>query len=77
MGKEIINEKDMEQVVGGYMNFNYNTKVLTYTHEETREVTTYQILNFDEAWKLNNEMHGQGVHEDQIIAALKSKGYIK
>ena len=50
------------------MNFNYNTQILTYTHEETGVVTTYQILDFENAWKTSNNMHGQNIHEDSIIA---------
>ena len=76
MSKEYINEEALDQVVGGYMNFNYNTKVLKYRHEETQAVTTYQILDFENAWKLSNALHAQNMHEDQIIARLQSEGYI-
>ena len=77
MSREFINEENLEQVVGGLMNFNYNTKILTYTHEETGAKTKYQIVDFEQAWKLSNQLHGQGLHEDKIMAQLKAKGYIK
>ncbi len=77
MAKQMINEESLDQVVGGLMNFNYNTKILTYKHEETGVKTTYQILDFENAWKLSNSLHGQNLHEDKIIAQLKAKGYIK
>lgn len=77
MAKEFLNEESLDQVVGGYMNFNYKTKVLTYRHEETKEVTKYEITNFEEAWKLSNELHAQNLHEDIIIARLKSAKYIR
>lgn len=76
MAKEIIPEEVLDKVVGGYMNFNYYTKILTYTHEETGEVTTYKILDFQNAWSLSNTLHGQNIHEDTIIAQLKSNKYI-
>ena len=37
MAREIINEEHLDNVVGGWMHFNANTKILTYTHEETGE----------------------------------------
>ncbi len=76
MAKQMINEEALDQVVGGLMNFNYKTKVLTYKHEETGAKTTYKILDFDAAWKLSNSLHAQNMHEDKIIAQLKAKGYI-
>ena len=75
--RERLNDDNMEYVVGGYMNMNYNTKILTYTHEETKNVTRYQILDFENAWKLSNELHSQNHHEDSIIAELISRGYIQ
>ena len=76
MAKQMINEEALDQVVGGLMNFNYKTQVLTYKHEETGAKTTYKILDFNAAWKLSNDLHGQNIHEDKIIAQLKAKGYI-
>ena len=73
---EMLNDDALGQIGGGYMNMNYNTNVLTYTHEETQAVTTYQILDFEKAWKESNRMHAENYHEDQIIAYLKSNGYI-
>ena len=77
MAKQLIDEENLDQVVGGLMNFNYKTKVLTYTHEETGAKTKYQILDFENAWKLSNSLHSQNLHEDKIVAQLKAKGYIK
>jgi hypothetical protein len=71
-----INEESLDQIVGGYMNFNYHTNILTYTHEETNAVTKYQIKNFEKAWKRSNELHAQNLHEDKIIADLLSHDYI-
>lgn len=71
-----ISDEALEYVVGGYMNMNYNTKILTYTHEETKVVTRYKILDFEKAWKTSNALHSQNVHEDNIIAELISNGYI-
>ena len=74
--RKAIADEALDKIVGGYMNFNYNTNVLTYTHEETGEVTTYQIDDFEHAWKLSNSMHGDNYHEDTIIETLLNKGYI-
>lgn len=76
MSKEIINDDSLDQVVGGFMNFNYMTKVLTYTHEENHTVTKYQIKDFEKAWKLSNALHAKNLHEDDIIAQLINNGYI-
>lgn len=76
MAREALNDESLNRVVGGWMHFNYYTQVLTYTHEETGQVTNYNILDFENAWKLSNELHGQNLHEDAIMAQLMSRGYI-
>ena len=76
MARELVNDEALEQVVGGLMNFNYYTQVLTYTHEELGTVTKYKILDFKKAWVMSNELHGQNLHEDKIIAQLIESGYI-
>lgn len=77
MSREQIKDESLDKVVGGLMNFNYNTNVLKYTHEELHTVTTYEIVDFMAAWQLSNARHADGVHEDQIISELLDKGYIK
>lgn len=76
MAREMLNDSSAENVNGGFLYFNYDTKVLTYTHEETGNVTTYHINDFEKAWKLNNKMHGENKHEDVIIQTLLDNGYI-
>lgn len=76
MARELLNDESLEKVVGGFLHFNYYTNVLTYTHEETGVVTTYDIYDFENAWKLNNTMHGENKHEDVIIQTLLDNGYI-
>ena len=76
MAREMINDGKLDQVVGGFMHFNANNNVLTYTNEDTGEVTTYDIDDFDNAWTVSANLHGQNIHEDRIIAILLSKGYI-
>ena len=77
MAREALSDDLLDRVVGGWMHFNYYTQVLTYTHEETGVVTNYDIIDFEKAWKLSNELHGQNLHEDKIMAQLMDKGYIK
>ena len=69
-----LNDNDLDQINGGLMDFNGD--VLTYTSPETGVVTTYTILNYDEAWKMSNDMHAQNYREDTIIKKLKQNGYI-
>lgn len=76
MAREMLNEDSLDKVVGGFMHFNYYTKVLTYTHEETGAVTTYDIYDFEKAWKLSSKMHGDNKHEDVIMQTLIDNGYI-
>ena len=76
MKNQILSDEELDQVIGGLMNFNYDTKVLTYTHEERKTVTKYNIVDFEKAWKLSNARHAENVHEDNIIAEMLSKGYI-
>ena len=50
--------------------------VMTYTHQD-KTVTKHQILNYDKAWELSNEMHAKNYREDDILTVLRSKGYVK
>ena len=75
--RQAISDETLDYVVGGWMHFDYNNKTLRYEHEETGEVTYYDVLDFGNAWKTSNTMHGQNFHEDKIISKLKSEGYIK
>lgn len=75
-GRKAISDDALNQVVGGFMQFDYTEKSLKYTHEETGEVTYYDVDDFENAWKVSNSMHGQNIHEDRIIAELLNKGYI-
>jgi len=75
MSKVMLNEQELEQVVGGFMLFNNQTMILTYTHEDG-SVTTHKILNYDKAWELSNTMHAQNYREDSILKKLKKMGYV-
>ena len=76
MAREIINEEHLDNVVGGWMHFNANTKILTYTHEETGEVKTYNIVKYNRAWGMSNSLHTKGLHEDVIIQKMLADGCI-
>ena len=76
MSRELMNEDNLDQVVGGFMHFNPDTKVLTYTHEETGEVKQYQILMYNRAWGMSNALHAKNLHEDEIISKMLSDGCI-
>lgn len=76
MSKVALNDENLDQVVGGLMRFNYRTQVMTYTHEDGTQ-TTHNILDFDNAWDLSNELHAKNIHEDNILKALKDQHYIE
>ena len=76
MAREIINEEHLDNVVGGWMHFNSNTKELTYTHEETGAVTKYKIVKYKRAWGMSSDLHSQGLHEDVIIQKMLADGCI-
>lgn len=73
--KKILNDQEVEQVVGGLMDFNPSTMILTYTHEDN-SVTKHPILNYDKAWEMSNQLHAQNYREDTILKKLKSAGYV-
>ena len=70
-----ISEEDLNQVVGGYFDFNTNTGIMTYTHKNGSE-TYHKILNAKAAWKMSNNMHADLVPEDKILEEMIKAGYI-
>ena len=73
--RKSIPESELDNIVGGFMQFDQPTKTLTYYHKDG-SVTTHQVLQFKNAWVACNEMHGQGLYEDQILANLIASGYV-
>lgn len=73
--RRALSDQEIENVAGGYMSFNNETMILTYTHEDG-SVTTHEILDYNAAWGLSNEMHAQNYREDSILKKMKAKGYI-
>ena len=74
--RKILNDFEVENVVGGLFKWNKSDMIMTYEHSDG-SVTTHKILNYDKAWELSNEMHGKNYREDDILKALKNKGYVK
>lgn len=70
-----LSEQELDQIVGGLMNFNPQTMVMTYTHEDGT-VTTHPILNYDKAWVMCNDLHAQNYREDTILKKMRAAGYI-
>ena len=68
-------ESDLEQVVGGLFSFNGITGILTYTHKDGSE-TKHKLLDAKAAWALSNQLHGQLIPEDEILAQLIQAGYV-
>lgn len=73
--RKSIPENELENIVGGYMQFDQPTKTLTYYHKDG-SVTTHDILKFKAAWTANNEMHTEGIPEDEILERLIEAGYV-
>ena len=67
--------KELENVVGGFFQFNTNTNIMTYTHKDG-SVTEHKILDAKKAWETSNLMHAKLIPEDEILAALISDGYL-
>ncbi len=74
-GKIIIDDQELDSVVGGFFDFNTYTGIMTYTHKDG-STTEHKILNARKAWETSNQMHGQLVPEDEILKELVDKGYI-
>ena len=77
MKRELINDEALEGVVGGHMHWNENTKTMTYTHEETGEVTQYRCVKYNRAWQMSNHYHSQSMHEDDILEMMLNDGCIE
>ena len=71
----ILNDEELDQVVGGIMNFNAQTNKMTCCDGDGR-VTQYNILNYEKAWEMSNKLHIQGMPEDAIINRMIDNGYI-
>ena len=75
MNREELNDNELESVVGGLINFNASTNVLTY-YDESGSKHTYKILDYDNAWSYCHRCNQANKTEDYIISGLKSRGYI-
>ena len=73
--KFIIDDTELDGVVGGFFQFDTNTNTITYTHKDG-SVTTHQLLDVKKAWVMSNQMHAELVPEDDIMAAMVSSGYV-
>jgi ribosomal protein S8 len=65
-----------------FLAFSHSTMILTHTDEEGY-VRTYQIVDFENAWKLFNTVLAMDKDPDfefnsnKIVSQLKAKGYVK
>ena len=73
--RKSVPDNELDNIVGGYMHFDQPTNILTY-YRKDGSVTTHQILKFKDAWTANNDMHAQGIPEDDILASLIASGYV-
>ena len=73
--RKIIEDKNLEKVVGGFFHFNGNNGTITYSHKDGSQ-TVHQVLDMDKAWETSNMMHAQKIPEDDIMRELENKGYV-
>ena len=71
-----MSDEELENVNGGFFNWNPETMVMTYFHDDGT-ITTHKILDFDNAWIDSNKWHGQRIPEDNIIKLLVRDGRIE
>lgn len=74
--KNILDDELLDEVVGGLFKWNPNTMKLKYIHDDG-SVTYYNILDFEKGWQMSNNLTGQFMDEDQIIAKLIAANYIE
>ncbi len=74
--KIIIDDEQLEQVVGGLFVFHSKSKYVTYTHQDG-SVTDHNIINYDKAWSTVCSMEAQNVKEDTIFQTLINDGLIE
>ena len=70
-----LNDQEIGSVVGGLFHFDTNKGEMVYTHKDGTE-STHTLNDAKSAWVMSNELHGQLVPEDEILAKLIDKGYI-
>ncbi len=70
-----LDEKSLEQVVGGFFYFDPAAGIMTYTHQDGT-TTKHVIKNMAKAWEMSNNLHGQGMPEDDILDALVEAKYL-
>ncbi len=74
-GRQMINEDELENVVGGVFFFSEANMTLTYLHDDGT-TTVYRIVDYYSAWENSNAWHGRNVPEDNIIKGLLKMGLI-
>jgi len=72
----LVEESDLDKVVGGLFVFHKKTMILDYTRNDG-SVVYYKILDIDKAWKLCKTLEIDFTPEDKIIAEMIYKGYIE
>ena len=74
--KQILNEEELKEVVGGQIEWYPAYDVMIYT-AENGSVTRYKVKNYKAGHSMSCTMHGQDIPEDEIIASLLAAGYIE
>ena len=71
----MLNNDQLDSVVGGLFVFHKDSKYLTFTHPNG-EVTNHNVLDYQKAWDTICQLEVQNMDKDEIFAQLVSKGYI-
>ena len=73
--KRILTEQELENVTGGLFDFKPKEMIIVYTHEDGTQ-TQHPIYNYEEAWKMSNNLHAQNYREDTILKKMRAAGYV-
>ena len=74
--KYMLNDDQLEQVLGGLFVFHKKSKYVTFTHQDG-SVSNHNILDYDKAWELCCNLESQNMDEDKIFQQLVNKKYIE
>jgi hypothetical protein len=74
--KMMLDDEQLEQVVGGLFVFHKKSRYVTFTHQDGT-VTDHNILDYDKAWERCMSLEAANWDEDKIFQDLINKGYIE
>lgn len=71
-----LDENTLENINGGFMNFDPSTMTLTFIHGDM-STTTHTIIDYDNAWYYCNQWHAKNWPEEDILKCLIEYNFVK